>query len=163
MVRRSPRRSRSDPRGPRGGDTGRAAFTLIEATVALALLAFLLGTALPRAAAVRDGLAVRGSREAAVGLLARARFESVLRDGAEVLVTEEPPRMVLRSGGRTLRVVAVDERFRAELDVSGSARRAVLRFDPLGIGRMASRTIRFRRGKAEAPLTISSYGRIRRR
>ena len=38
----------------------------------------------------------------------------------------------------------------------------ILEFDGLGIGRVASRTFRIRRGATEARLTLSSYGRPRR-
>ena len=37
-----------------------------------------------------------------------------------------------------------------------------VRFDGLGLGQVASTTVRFRRGDAEAGLTLSSYGRVRR-
>lgn len=147
---------RTRHRGARG-------FTLVETLIVLGLLSIVLGAALPAAAGTRDRLAVRGAREAAAGLLARARFESVLRGGAEVLVTEAPGRLVLRAGGRSLRSVAVGDRYGAGLEIAGSVSRAVLRFDALGIGRMTSRTIRFRRGDAVASLAVSAYGRIRRR
>jgi hypothetical protein len=37
-----------------------------------------------------------------------------------------------------------------------------LDFDALGLGRLANRTFRVRRGRHEARLTLSSYGRPRR-
>ena len=37
-----------------------------------------------------------------------------------------------------------------------------IRFDALGLGQVASETLRFRRGGAEAGLVLSSYGRVRR-
>ena len=37
----------------------------------------------------------------------------------------------------------------------------VIRYDAIGLGRIANRTLRFERGRAVAGLTISAYGRVR--
>ena len=36
-----------------------------------------------------------------------------------------------------------------------------IRYDAIGIGRIANRTLRFERGHAVAGLTVSAYGRVR--
>ena len=50
----------------------------------------------------------------------------------------------------------------AELFISGGRPRAELRFDGVGLGQMAARSLTLRRGAAVARLVISAYGRIRR-
>jgi hypothetical protein len=52
--------------------------------------------------------------------------------------------------------------YRTNLTLSRDRPEAVLRYDALGLGRVASQTLLFTRGRAEARLTVSAYGRIRR-
>ena len=46
------------------------------------------------------------------------------------------------------------------LSLSGDRNGADLIFGPLGLGRVASQTIRLRKGRAEAKLIVSSFGRV---
>lgn len=48
------------------------------------------------------------------------------------------------------------------MTLSGQRAEAELRFDALGIGRIASQTIRLSRGDEDAVLVVSSYGRLAR-
>lgn len=137
-------------------------FTLLELLFVLLLLSPLLGTALPRLGELRDLHAVRGAREAAVGLLLRARTGALVHGGATLLATEAPPRLELMLGGRPSGAVDLDEEFGVALSLSGRGGRRLLRFDALGLGRMTGATLRFSRGSKTAALTVSSYGRIRR-
>ena len=59
-----------------------------------------------------------------------------------------------RTTVKNLKVVRVD---------TGRRDTLVLAFDALGLGRVASATIVFRRGAAERALVVSGYGRVRRR
>lgn len=141
----------------------RRGFTLIELVVFLLLTGLLLAAGLPRVASTRDRAAVHGAREAAVGLFSRARVEARAAGGAEIRVEESPSRLVLSSRRRVATVLDLGAEYRVEVEVPGPAGRATLRFDALGIGRVASRTLVFRRGEHEAALAVSSYGRVRRR
>lgn len=145
----------------------------MEIVTALALLAAAGAPAVKGARRALDRMAVTGAREAVVGLVARARSEALLRGGADVVVSEAPGRARVevteeeaRGGGEPVRrvVARVDlaERFGIEVEVAGRAGRATLHFDGLGLGTMASRSFRFRRGGAEARLVVSGYGRVRR-
>lgn len=138
-------------------------FTLVELLVALALGALLLAVLFPRMDRLRDGLAVRGAREEVVGLLARARLQALLGEGAEVVALEGPSRIVVRAPRSVATRLDLEREYGVELVIPGPTDRATLRFDALGIGRMASRTLSFRRRDAEVFLSVSSYGRVRRR
>lgn len=131
--------------------------------MAVALLGVLVGMGLPPLAALRDRMAVRGARESAVGLFAEARARALVAGEAVVLATESPPELRVRAPGEPTSAVELTSEYGVSLDIPGPPRRAALRFDALGIGRMASRTLLFRRGSAEAGLVVSAYGRVRRR
>jgi hypothetical protein len=49
------------------------------------------------------------------------------------------------------------------LELSRGRSETKLIFGPLGLGRVASQTVRFRKGNAEATLVLSSMGRAVRR
>lgn len=161
--REEPRRRREESRFRREGSRGRRGSSLIETLWVLVLLGVLLAAALPRLEGLRDRMAVRGAREAIMGLFSRARHHAVLRGGAEVWASEELQTLELRASGLPVGVEDLGRSFGVELEIGGSAGEAVLRYDGLGLGRMASRTLTVRRGAAEAAVVISSYGRARRR
>lgn len=140
-----------------------AGFTLLELSVVLAIVSVVLAAAAPRARNARDRIAVRGAREAAAALLARARARAVLRGGAEIEVDEESGRIVVRTDGLPSAELSLGREFGVTVELPGPSRAAVLRYDALGVGRLANRTVHFRRGEAEASLIVSSYGRVRRR
>jgi hypothetical protein len=52
--------------------------------------------------------------------------------------------------------------FGVDIVVDQATAPVMLDFDGLGVGRLANRTFRIRRGAAEARLTLSTYGRPRR-
>lgn len=151
--------SRSGPARSRARDPG---FTVVELLFVLLLLSALLGGVLPRVGRLRDLHAVRGAREAAVGLLVRARTASLVHGEARLLGTEVPARLHLLVDGRVDDRVELDEEFGVRLSLSGPGNRRLLRFDDLGLGRVAGTTLRFSRGSETAALTVSAYGRIRR-
>ncbi len=61
--------------------------------------------------------------------------------------------------GDTLRATDLAARHGVRADAGRPSLR--LRYDGLGIGRIANSTIRLQRGTAEAGLSISAYGRVR--
>jgi prepilin-type N-terminal cleavage/methylation domain-containing protein len=137
-------------------------FTLLEVLAALCLLSLLLFQALPAATRELDRLAVVGAREDVAGLFHKARSTAVAHGGARVRVVRSPPFAELLVGGDVLARVDLRREYRATLSLSRDRGEVELRYDAMGLGRVASQTIRFSRGGAEAALVISSYGRVRR-
>jgi hypothetical protein len=76
---------------------------------------------------------------------------------------ETPPRVRIEAGADTVAVLDLGASFGVTLDLGGSLSIARLRYDPLGIGRVASRTLVFRKGDARSLLVVSAYGRVSRR
>lgn len=140
--------------------TGRMSF--MELLIVLALVAILGTIAAPTVAHSLDVMNVRAAREELFGLAARTRDVAVSRSGATLSLDLRNQVARIIDGAS----VAVEELHLQKYDVSlatdGRQSSIALRYDARGIGRMASRTIRLRRGSAEAGLTFSSYGRVRR-
>jgi Tfp pilus assembly protein FimT len=136
--------------------------TLIELAIVLAICSLVAGMAAPAVGHARRVFAVRSAAADLAGLVALTRSAAISSGGA-VLVVD------LLSG--TARIEAADGRQLSDAhplarryDVSIESDRATplrLRYDALGIGRLAAATIRMRRGAVSATLTISSYGRVR--
>ena len=127
------------------------------------LTALLLAAGIPAARRSLDRMAVVGARESLVGLVVRTRAEALQRGGATLLVDPSVGRVRVQSGTTIVDSLDLDAAFGVEVDIGTPARTAQLRFDGLGIGRVASRTIALRRGSAEAGIVVSSYGRVTRR
>lgn len=143
----------------------RTGYSLLELVVVLALLSLVLGLAWPAARSAADAWAVRAARDATAALLAAVRAEAIARGGAELLVIPSMGAVLTRTAAAPeprpglrfdedwgVRVVAPD--------FDGDT--VSIRYDALGIGRVASRTLRFERGAAVAGITVAAYGRIRR-
>ena len=136
--------------------------TLIETIVVLAILAGLLSIAAPAMIRWRDGAAVRSARDDLAAALGWTRLAAASHGGAALIVDPLTARYsvrVERGSGRPS--VDLGGRYGVTID-PGTDRPVVLRYDALGIGRLTSRTIRIRRGAAEAGVTVSAYGRYRR-
>ncbi|HEX7052137.1 MAG TPA: hypothetical protein VF188_18155 [Longimicrobiales bacterium] len=138
--------------------------TLVELLFALAILAILIGIAAPPLRRWLDRYATVGAREALAAGVARARSLAVGQGGAALVVDVGSGRFWVRAGGDVVEgPVDLGAQYRVELTVDGAAAdRVVLRFDARGLGRLANRTFRLRRGDATAGLTLSTYGRPRR-
>lgn len=149
---------------PRGDVPSMArGFTLLEMTVAVSIAALALATGIPAARRSLDRMAVVGAREALVGMLVRTRSEAVARGGATLVLDETRGTVRAEAGEVRLDSLSLSRDFGVRLDVGGSSAEARIRFDGLGIGRIASRTVWMRRGAAAAEVVISSYGRVDRR
>ena len=142
----------------------RCGHTLLELLVVLALLAIAIGLAYPATRAVADAWAVRAARDAAAALLASTRAAAIAHRGAELLVVPADGTVLLRRAGAAPepRLRLRDEWRVRVISPAFSGDTLVVRYDALGLGRVASRTLRFERGRAVAGLTIASYGRVRR-
>jgi len=140
----------------------RSGATLLELLVTLTLLGILYGLALPRARRGLDALRVRSARESAFGVAMRVRALAQARGGA-TLVIDVPAHTISAIDSQGIAAESVHlAAFGVDILADGAADRVRLRYDGRGIGRMASRTIRFRKGSVEAGLTFSSFGRVRR-
>lgn len=136
--------------------------TLIELIVVLAVLAVLLGVAVLSSARWRDEAAVRAARDELASGLAQARVTAVSSGGAALILDPAAGRFwTVTDSGAAGEPVSLEDRYGVLVDPGGDDL-VVLRYDGLGIGRLASRTVRIRRGRAEAGLTVSAYGRTRR-
>jgi type II secretory pathway pseudopilin PulG len=137
--------------------------TLIELTFVLFLLAVATVSAAPSASRLVERAAVGAAREAVVGLLAEARLAAVENGRATVRIDALPWRAHAAARGEVLRRVDLEEDFGVTLSLGGGRSDVAITYDALGLGRVASQTISFRRGSAVAELVVSSHGRVRRR
>jgi type II secretory pathway pseudopilin PulG len=134
--------------------------SLTELLLALCIMAILLVLAAPAARNGMDVVNVRAARETAFALATRTRSVAQARGGAKI---------VFDAAARSAQVIASDGVIvetasfaQYDVEILDAPLPIVLRYDTRGLGRMASRTIRFVRGEAEAGLTFSAYGRVRR-
>jgi prepilin-type N-terminal cleavage/methylation domain-containing protein len=140
-------------------------YTLLELVVVLALLAIAIGLAYPATRAASDAWAVRAARDATASVLAATRAAAIAHRGAELLVVPATGDVLTR----TAAAPAAEERlrigrdWRVALSSPGFGGDTIaIRYDAIGLGRVASRTLRFERGSAAAGITIAAYGRVRR-
>jgi type II secretory pathway pseudopilin PulG len=141
--------------------SGRAGFTLAELAGALALLAVLLGWGLPRLRAGLDRWAVLGAREALISALSSARATALDRGGSWLVADVERARVTWGAGPDSLGWRGLSEGRGVRL-LDGPGVEAVVRFDDLGRGQVASRTFTLVKGSARGGVSLSSYGRVRR-
>jgi Tfp pilus assembly protein FimT len=140
-------------------------FGLAEATLAIVLVAVLASLAAPPMRRLVEGAAARGARDALAAAVARTRVAAIGAGGATLHVRLDDGSFSIRTkGGATVYDgPSLETAYGAVVSADGAPAPSVaIAFDGLGIGRVASRTLRFRRGGAEARLTISAYGRLRR-
>jgi type II secretory pathway pseudopilin PulG len=137
-------------------------YSLIELVLVMLLMTLTVATFAPAARRQRDRAGVVGAREAVVALIAEARSTAMERGTGSVHIAAAPPLAEARSGGAALRRIALGTEFGVALSLSGSDDEVDLTYDALGLGRLASQTITFRRGSAAASLVVSGYGRVRR-
>lgn len=141
----------------------RFGYTLIELVLVLVVSAIGLSLLVPTAQARADRLAVVGAREALVGLVASARSRAMARGGSALILDEATASAWLEADGAVTDSAALGGDFDVEISLLGSRTRATLRFDALGIGRVASQSVLFRRGQSNARVVVSSYGGVSRR
>lgn len=141
----------------------RTGFTLLELATLLTVLAVAAAGLGPAVGRWSDRAAVVGAREAVAALVAEARAAGLGRGGARVHVAAAPWRAWAETGGRVRRSVDLEADFGVVVVLSAGRQASALDYDALGVGRVASETLLFRRGDAEAALIVSGYGRVRRR
>ena len=147
-------------RARRSADRG---FSVVEVVIALACIAVLTPPLVASATKLRTGFVLRHAQEEAARLFARARWTAVRTGGAVVELTADPPGgLVLSAAGDTV----VATRFGGEgvsLGLSRGRAASRLRFGPMGLGLVSSQTLRFRLGRSERSVVVSSLGRVTRR
>lgn len=133
--------------------------------LALVLLLVGMGVAelVPAARRQLDRMAVLAAREEIAGLLHQAREEALARGASELVLRVSPSSADLLADGDTLDGTILAEDYGVTLYLSRGRGEARLVFGPLGLGRVSSQTLRFRRGEEEALLVVSSLGRVARR
>ena len=142
------------------GSVPRAAHTLIELAIALALMAVLLSMAVPRLGTLRDRASVHSASAEVAAILSSARRAAMLRSGiAMVVIDEERAVATVVAGSDTL--LAHD--MGSELGVQLSATRDTVLYGPSGRGWGTSNTsIVVARGAWVDTLFVSRLGRVRR-
>jgi len=136
--------------------------TLVELLFVLTLVGAATASLAPTARKYRERASVVAAREALVGVLAEARLAAMESGEARVRIASDPPAAEAAVGALTIRAVAFGE-YEVALELGEGRNEVEIAFDALGLGRLASQTIGFRRGDASAELVVSSYGRVRRR
>jgi type II secretory pathway pseudopilin PulG len=137
--------------------------TLVELTFVLLLVGVAASSVAPTARQARDWAAVAAAREAVVGLLVEARQAAIEAGSGSAHFSTMTGVVQVSSAGTMLRRVDLTAEFGVSLELSGARSEVELRYDPLGLGRMASQTVVVRRGRAVTALTVSAYGRVSRR
>jgi prepilin-type N-terminal cleavage/methylation domain-containing protein len=137
-------------------------YTLLELITVLTLLGLVTTVLLSAARHQLDRMAVLGAREEVAGLFHRARAEAIARGGARLFLEADPASAVLSAGDEVLARAHLKAEYGVALTLSSSRPEADLSFDALGLGRVASQTLRFARGRAEVRLVVSSLGRVTR-
>lgn len=130
--------------------------TLLSSMAAAGVLALRRGIEVYAARAARDSMAAAAARARSLAV-ANGSARLVVDPSAASFWIEAPP------GARAGDPVRLGDSFGVTVATEPHAGGVVvIDFDALGLGRIASRTFRLRRGSTETRLTLSSYGRPRR-
>lgn len=137
----------------------RRAFTLVELVLVCVLLALLSAVALRPLGRELDRIAARDAVRAAALAIAQARGDALARRAiVAVRIDTVAGTVALRTGGRTLRVLALGHTYGVTL----STTRDSIAFDVRGLGYGAANlTLVARRGGAADTLVVSRLGRTR--
>jgi hypothetical protein len=140
----------------------RRGYTFFELCAALLLAAMAASALLPAGRDLLDRMAVVAAREAVAGLLADARVAALAHGRASVHLASGPWRAWAQTGDSAFAMVQLERDLAVTVELSRGRAVAELRYDALGLGQVASETLRFRRGEAASSLVVSGYGRVRR-
>ncbi len=137
-------------------------YSLLELCVTLMLSALLIGIAAPPVRRALLCARVRSARDLVAAELAHARTLAVARGGAQLVLDLAGGRAWVECADTSTPPVRVASDPAVRLSADGnSGDTARIAFDGLGIGILASRTLRIRSAELEARLTVSGYGRVR--
>jgi prepilin-type N-terminal cleavage/methylation domain-containing protein len=140
----------------------RPGFTLIELALVLIIAGVLATFALTATGRARHGLAVRSARAELASAVSATRSAAILAGGATLVIDVQHARAWIETAGGAKDPHLFD--LAARHGVSLHTTRGVpllLRYDALGIGRMANASITVRRGATQSMFIVSAYGRVR--
>lgn len=141
----------------------RSGVTLLELLLALALSGLGLSVLVPAARRALDRFAVVSAREALAGRVASARLRAMAVGGARLVLDAPTATVWIEVDLAVSDSGPLEGPLPVEVKLTGTRSRIALPFDALGIGRVASQSIRFTRGRAASALVISAYGGVSRR
>jgi len=138
----------------------RLGVTLLELTLALAILGVVSSIAIPGMVRTRDRAAVHGATSALVSTLADARHQALRwQRRTAVRFDTATAATVVHAGADTLTRIPLRDIYQVSLD----ATRDSIAFYPSGLGYGAANTrLIVSRGAAAETLTVSRAGRVRR-
>jgi len=136
--------------------------TLFELCAALLLASLAASVLVPAGRIFRDRMAVVAAREAVAGLVAEARMAALAHGGARVRLAAGPWRCWIEVGDSVSAIAALERDLGVVVSLSRERLETSLDYDALGLGSVASETLRFRRGDQQSALIVSGYGRLRR-
>lgn len=142
----------------------RSGTTLLELLCVLAIMGVLLGMAALPIGYAGDVLGARAARDAILAAAAATRALAIQHGGADLSLDAATGSVSVatRDGAVTDTLVSLARAYRVSIDFADPrVEAATLRFDALGIGRLANRTVRVSRGRVVAGVTFSAYGRAR--
>ena len=137
----------------------RIAFTLVEMTVAVALIAALTAISIPRASGFVDSIEVRGAVTEIESMFSLARHSAIAR-GSQVTLT-------IDAAARTLSVAAGAQLIRTrEVGLAHgvllSTNRTSITYSPIGVGYGAANfSLIVSRGRVVDTVVVSRLGRVR--
>jgi Tfp pilus assembly protein FimT len=137
----------------------RIAFTLVEMTVAVALIAALTAISIPRASGFVDSIEVRGAVTEIESMFSLARHSAIAR-GSQVTLT-------IDAAARTLSVAAGPQLIRTrEVGLAHgvllSTNRTSITYSPIGVGYGAANfSLIVSRGRVVDTVVVSRLGRVR--
>ena len=137
----------------------RYGFTLIESTIAIALIAALTAITVPRAFTFIDSIEVRGAITEIESMFSLARHTAIAR-GAQIALDIDVPRRALsiRTGTEILRTREVG----AAHGVMLSTNRTSITYSPIGVGYGAANfSLIVSRGRVVDTVVVSRLGRVR--
>lgn len=137
-------------------------YTLLEVLVVVSMIGTFVSIIGGPAGGLRDSLAARAVVEDVVAVVRSARAEGRARGGSLLWLHDDGRYSIHGPDGVVRRGAVALNRARA-LELSAGRDSVALRFDRLGLGRMASTTVRIRAGNEERSVVVSAYGRVRRR
>jgi prepilin-type N-terminal cleavage/methylation domain-containing protein len=139
-------------------------YTLVELLAVLVLTGVGLSTAVPAIRRLADRAGLIAAREDVIGALVEARTLALDRGGSAITLLERVPSARVEAVGQPPITRSIGHGARGlSMDVGAHGDSIVLRFDAIGLGRFASRTIALTQGGATVYVVVSSYGRVTRR
>lgn len=137
----------------------RAGYSLLELTVVLTIVGFLLALTAPRFAAFRDGASIRAAMTDLTGAFSTARQTAIMRRTLVTVALDTATGVVeLRANGITL----LRHSLRATYGIVLGSNRDSTVYDARGLGYGVSNlSVTVRRGAMVDTLTMSRLGRVR--